>query len=206
MLLLAIQRKVLSTKKEQNFNRGSALIGLSGTGPWTITTELDLSQTNLCMSSSLGRINVCLLRALRWCYTRRLAMTIFSVTQRFAGSQIKELKQTLFRVVQNSFASIKSKQINTQSPASGLRLHAGLYTAISRKVVEKSARDKPERYCGWFWIHCSSKKVERMVFEAMDICLRVLKEIERSLYRKYLFLRPNEGVYKLPEQLDTRFY
>ena len=54
-------------------------------------------------------------------------MTIFSVTQRFAGSQIKELKQTLFRVVQNSFASIKSKQINTQSPASGLRLHAGLY-------------------------------------------------------------------------------
>ena len=25
-----------------------------------------------------------------------------------------------------------------------------LYTAISRKVVGKSARDKPERYCGWF--------------------------------------------------------
>ena len=40
-------------------------------------------------------------------------MTIFSVTQRFAGSQIKELKQTLFRVVQNSFASIKLKQIKT---------------------------------------------------------------------------------------------
>ena len=38
---------------------------------------------------------------------RRFAMTIFSVTQRCAWSQIKELKQTLFRVVQNSFASIK---------------------------------------------------------------------------------------------------
>ena len=57
--------------------------------------------------------NVCLLRALRWFYTRRLATTIFSVTKRCAGSQIKELKQTLFRVVQNSFASIKLKQIKT---------------------------------------------------------------------------------------------
>ena len=44
---------------------------------------------------------------------RRFAMTIFSVTQRCAVSQIKELKQTLFRVVQNSFASIKLKQIKT---------------------------------------------------------------------------------------------
>ena len=25
-----------------------------------------------------------------------------------------------------------------------------LYTTISRKVVGKSARDNPERYCGWF--------------------------------------------------------
>ena len=25
-----------------------------------------------------------------------------------------------------------------------------LYTAISRKVVGKSARDNPERHCGWF--------------------------------------------------------
>ena len=43
-------------KKEQNFNHGLVLIGLSGTGPGTITAELDLSQTNLCMLSSLGRI------------------------------------------------------------------------------------------------------------------------------------------------------
>ena len=49
------------------------------------------------------------------------------------------------------------------------------YKAISRKVVEKSARDNPERYCRWVWVHCSSKKFERMAREAMDICLRVLK-------------------------------
>ena len=28
--------------------------------------------------------------------------------------------------------------------------HRPGYTAISRKVVGKSARDNPERYCGWF--------------------------------------------------------
>ena len=33
-----------------------------------------------------------------------------------------------------------------------------LYTAVSRKVVGKSARDKPERYCGWFLVHCFSNK------------------------------------------------
>ena len=37
-----------------------------------------------------------------------------------------------------------------------------VYTAISRKVVRKSARDNPERHCGWFWVHCSSKKFERI--------------------------------------------
>ena len=35
-------------------------------------------------------------------------------------------------------------------------------TAISRKAVGKSARDNPERHCGWFWIHCSSEKFNRM--------------------------------------------
>ena len=33
------------------------------------------------------------------------------------------------------------------------------YTAISRKVG-KSARDSPERHCGWFYVHCSVKKFE----------------------------------------------
>ena len=59
------------------------------------------------------------------------------------------------------------------------------YTAISRKVVGKSARDNPERYCGWFWVHCSSKKFERMAREAMDVCLRVLKESNKSRFDSY---------------------
>ena len=37
-----------------------------------------------------------------------------------------------------------------------------IYIAISRKVVGKSARDNPERHCGWFKVHCSSKKFERI--------------------------------------------
>ena len=36
------------------------------------------------------------------------------------------------------------------------------YTAISRKVVGKSAPDNPERHCGWFWVHCSSETFERI--------------------------------------------
>ena len=50
---------------------------------------------------------------------------------------------------------------------------------ISRKVVGKSARDNPEWYCGWFLVHCSSKKFERMAREVMDVCLRVLKESKK---------------------------
>ena len=59
------------------------------------------------------------------------------------------------------------------------------YTAISRKVVGKSARDNPERYCGWLWGYCSSKKFERMVREATDICLRVLKESNKSRFDSF---------------------
>ena len=51
-----------------------------------------------------------------------------------------------------------------------------LYTAISRKVVGKSARDNSERYCEWFWVLWSLKKFERMAREAMDVCLQLLKE------------------------------
>ena len=38
------------------------------------------------------------------------------------------------------------------------RFSVNLYTAISRKVVGKSARDNPERYCGWFWVHYSYER------------------------------------------------
>ena len=60
-----------------------------------------------------------------------------------------------------------------------------MYTAILRKVVGKSAHDNPERYCGWFLVHCSSKKFERMAQEAMDVCLQVLKESNKSRFDSY---------------------
>ena len=61
----------------------------------------------------------------------------------------------------------------------------GGYTAILRKVVGKCARDNSEKYCGKGierYCHCSSKKFERMTREAMDVCLRVLKERKKSRF------------------------
>ena len=59
------------------------------------------------------------------------------------------------------------------------------YTAIWRKAVGKSTRDNPERYCGWLWGHCSSKKFERMIREATDICLWVLKKSNKSRFDSF---------------------
>ena len=59
------------------------------------------------------------------------------------------------------------------------------YTAISRKVVAKSARDNHEGYCGWFWVRCSSKKFERMAQQAVDVCLRVLEESNKRRFDNY---------------------
>ena len=60
------------------------------------------------------------------------------------------------------------------------------YTAISNKVVAKSARDNPERDCGWFWvIYSSSKKFKRMAREALEVCLWVLKESNKSRFDGY---------------------
>ena len=63
--------------------------------------------------------------------------------------------------------------------------YLALYTAISRKVVGKSAQNNPEGFCEWFCLHCSSKKFERMTREAMDICLQVLKESSKSRFDCY---------------------
>ena len=60
-----------------------------------------------------------------------------------------------------------------------------MYTAVSRKVVGKSARDNPERCCGWFLVHCFSNKFQRMAREAMDVCLRGLKESNKSRFDSY---------------------
>ena len=65
------------------------------------------------------------------------------------------------------------------------KLNSKSYTAISRKVFGKSACDNPERYCGWFRVHCSSKNFERMALQAIDLCLRVLKERNKSRFDSY---------------------
>ena len=40
---------------------------------------------------------------------------------------------------------------------------------------------------GWFWVRCSSKKFERMAWQAMDlhVCLRTLKEINKSRFDSF---------------------
>ena len=59
------------------------------------------------------------------------------------------------------------------------------HTAISGKVVGKSARDNPERYCGWVLVHCFSNKFQTMAREAMDVGLRVLQESNKSRFDSY---------------------
>ena len=54
-----------------------------------------------------------------------------------------------------------------------------------RKVVGKSARDSPEGIMGDFELFCSSKKFERMAREAMDVCLPMLKESNKSRFDSY---------------------
>ena len=63
--------------------------------------------------------------------------------------------------------------------------HCFYYTDILRRVVRKSACNNPERYCGWFWVHCSSRKFERIAREEMDVCLWVLKESNKSRFSSY---------------------
>ena len=61
------------------------------------------------------------------------------------------------------------------------------HTAISRKVGGKSAHNNPKRYYGWFWVHRSSKKFDRMAQEAVDVCLLVLKEGNKRSFDSYSF-------------------
>ena len=72
-----------------------------------------------------------------------------------------------------------------QSRAVSVLAAGSHYTAISTKVVGKSARDYPERHYGWFSVHFSSKKFERIARETMDVCLRVLKQSNKSRFDSY---------------------
>ena len=53
-----------------------------------------------------------------------------------------------------------------------------LFTAISRTLSEKVHATIPKR-------HCSSKKLERMALEVMDVCLRLLKESNKGRFDSY---------------------
>ena len=52
-----------------------------------------------------------------------------------------------------------------------------IYTAISRKVVAKTARNNPEKYCEWCYLSSLFlKEIWKNAGKGMDECLRVLKE------------------------------
>ena len=91
---------------------------------------------------------------------------------------------------------LKKKSFRPFGPQFGLKIRGpspGSATAVrivetDHSYFEKGCRKKvhnPERYCGWFWVHCSLKKFERMTRETMDICLWVLKESRNSKFDSY---------------------
>ena len=65
------------------------------------------------------------------------------------------------------------------------------YTAISRKVVGKSASDNPERYCGWFWVHCSSRKATKVGLTAtLSGSVLIVSHITFQVCRVHFFRQP----------------
>ena len=61
----------------------------------------------------------------------------------------------------------------------------GMIYSYFKKGCWKKCTRQPERYCGWLWGHCSSKKFERMVREATNICMQVLKESNKSRFDSF---------------------
>ena len=50
-------------------------------------------------------------------------------------------------------------------------LQVFIYTAISRKVVGKSARNNPERHCGWVWVLFFFKEIWKNWYERPCKCV-----------------------------------
>ena len=76
--------------------------------------------------------------------------------------------------------------MNSQSERAKNTIHCFSIQLVRERLSSgKSARDNPERYCGWFSVHCFSKKSQRMAREAMDVCLRVLKERNKIRFYSY---------------------
>ena len=66
------------------------------------------------------------------------------------------------------------------------------YTAVSRKVVEKSARDNLERYCGWFFLRVlkESNKSRCDSYSVKNKCLDYIPYYLSGLSRALLFRQP----------------
>ena len=111
-----------------------------------------------------------------------LSALIYNIISMFIKTQVRWDNNTevlvWIRMVPCEVASLPNP-----TTRKGWRHHRG--TAISRKVVGKIARDNPERYCGWFLVYCFSMKFQRMAREAIDVCLRLLKESNKSRFNSY---------------------
>ena len=59
-----------------------------------------------------------------------------------------------------------------------------VYTAVSRKVVGKSSLDNPERHCGWFSVHCFSKRFETIGTEGHGNVIASVKGKQQKYVRQ----------------------
>ena len=58
-------------------------------------------------------------------------------------------------------------------------------TTFSRRVVGKSARDKPERHCGGFEFTVLLRNLKELAGKAMKMCLQLLTESNKSRIDSY---------------------
>ena len=62
---------------------------------------------------------------------------------------------------------------------------AVLIQLFRERLSEKGHATMSKRYCGWFWVFCSSKKFGRMAREAIEVCLPVLMESNKRRRDSY---------------------
>ena len=79
-------------------------------------------------------------------YLIKVALRILLVISNWAFGH-KELTPMICLI---DHQTIASQSAIGQCPKQPSLIQVYMYKAISRNVVGKSARDKPERYCGWF--------------------------------------------------------
>ena len=79
-------------------------------------------------------------------YSITVALTILLVISNWAFGH----KELIPMICLSDHQTIASHSAIGQCPKQPSLNQVYMYTAISRKVVCKSARNNPERYCGWF--------------------------------------------------------